>query len=86
VQGQFRPSSREVKNVWSSTSTVPYAFMMSCLIKHGEKFTFLTLFFCVVKGPAADATDAPQPSGFLCNPTMKIISFFVFLCNGAPVE
>jgi hypothetical protein len=33
--------------------------------------------FCVVKGPAADATDAPQPSGLLCNPVMKMISFSV---------
>jgi hypothetical protein len=31
-----------------------------------------------VKGPAADATDAPQPLGFLCNPMMKIISLFRF--------
>ena len=42
--------------------------------------------FLVVKGPAADATEAPQPSGLLCNPVMMIISFFVFTCNGAPVE
>jgi hypothetical protein len=41
---------------------------------------------CVVKGPAADTTDAPQPWGLLCNPVMKIISLFVFSCNGAPVE
>jgi hypothetical protein len=33
----------------------------------------LKLFF--VKDPAADATDAPQPSGLLCNPVMKIIFF-----------
>jgi hypothetical protein len=42
--------------------------------------------FVMVNGPAADATDAPQPWGLLCNPVMKMISFFVFLCNGAPVE
>jgi hypothetical protein len=40
----------------------------------------------VVKGPAADATDAPQPWCLLCNPVMKLTSFFVFPCNGAPVE
>jgi hypothetical protein len=41
----------------------------------------------MVKGPAADATDAPQPSGLLCNPVMKmIIYFFFFPSNGAPVE
>jgi hypothetical protein len=39
-------------------------------------------------GPAADATNAPQPWGLLCNPVMKMISFFffVFPSNGAPVE
>jgi hypothetical protein len=31
-----------------------------------------------MKGPAADATDAPQPYGLLCNPVMKMISFFRF--------
>jgi hypothetical protein len=50
-----------------------------------------TIFY-VVKGPAADATDAPQPYGFLCNPMMKkkmkMSSFFLpsFTSNGAPVE
>jgi hypothetical protein len=49
-------------------------------------------FFLVVKGPAADATtDAPQPSGFLCNPLVKItmmmiIIFYSFPSDGAPVE
>jgi hypothetical protein len=30
------------------------------------------------KGPATDATDAPQPWGLLCNPVMKMISFLSF--------
>jgi hypothetical protein len=30
------------------------------------------------EGPAADATDAPQPSALLFNPLMEIISFFSF--------
>jgi hypothetical protein len=30
------------------------------------------------KGPTADATDAPQPWGLLCNPVMKMIRFFRF--------
>jgi hypothetical protein len=33
-------------------------------------------FFCVVKGPAADATDAPQPYGFLCDPCDEDEQFF----------
>jgi hypothetical protein len=30
------------------------------------------------EGPAADATDAPQPSALLFNPVMEIIGFFRF--------
>jgi hypothetical protein len=33
-------------------------------------------FFFVEKGPAADATNAPQTWGLLYNPVMKMISFF----------
>jgi hypothetical protein len=44
-------------------------------------------FFFVVKGPTADATDAPQTLGLLCNHVVKIINFvFVFPCNGTPVQ
>jgi hypothetical protein len=39
-----------------------------------------------MKGPAADAADALQPWGLLCNPVMKMITFFLFPSNGAPVE
>jgi hypothetical protein len=34
------------------------------------------LCVCVEKGPAADATNASQRCGFLCNPVMKMVSFF----------
>jgi hypothetical protein len=43
-------------------------------------------FFLGSKDPAADATDAQQPWGLLCNPVMEMISFFVFPCTGGPVE
>jgi hypothetical protein len=46
------------------------------------------LFVCV-KGPAADATDASQPWGLLCNPVMKMerkMIFFISPSNGTPVE
>jgi hypothetical protein len=46
-------------------------------------------FFLVEEGRAADATDAPQPWGFLCNPVMKMtmmMSFCPFPSNEAPVE
>jgi hypothetical protein len=46
--------------------------------------------FFFVKGPAAGATDAPQPLGFLCNPVMKMMMMMIIFCpfpsNGAPVE
>jgi hypothetical protein len=32
----------------------------------------------MVKGPAADATDTPEPWGLLCNPLRKMISSFSF--------
>jgi hypothetical protein len=34
------PSSTEVKNEWSYTSTPPYVFMGWCLVKHRDSFTF----------------------------------------------
>jgi hypothetical protein len=45
--------------------------------------------FLLMKGPAADAMDAPQPWGLLCNPMMKmkmLIIFCPFPSNGARVE
>jgi hypothetical protein len=48
-----------------------------------------TSFFFVVKGPAADATDALQPWGLLCNPMkmkLMMIIFCPFPSNGAPVK
>jgi hypothetical protein len=46
-----------------------------------------SLFF--VKGPAADATDTPQPWGLAYCATLWwrwLVFFFVFPCNGAPEE
>jgi hypothetical protein len=34
------PSSAEVKNAWSYTSTPQYVFMAWCLLKHRDNFTF----------------------------------------------
>jgi hypothetical protein len=34
------PSSAEVKNAWSYTSTPQYVFMAWCLVKHRDIFTF----------------------------------------------
>jgi hypothetical protein len=42
------PSSAEVNNVWSYTSTPQYVFMAWCLIKHRENFTFIYLFLSEV--------------------------------------
>jgi hypothetical protein len=35
------PSSAEVKNAWSYTSTLPYSFMACCLVEHRGNFTFI---------------------------------------------
>ena len=40
-------------------------------------------FIFVGKGPAAEATDAPQP---VMKMKTKMISFFIFPSNGTPVE
>jgi hypothetical protein len=37
------PSSAEVKNAWSYTSTPQYVFMAWCLVKHRDNFTFTFL-------------------------------------------
>jgi hypothetical protein len=53
----------------------------------GQATSQWEVFFFFVKGTTADATDAPQPWGLLCNPVMKMIRVcFVFPSNGAPVE
>jgi hypothetical protein len=33
----------EVKNAWSYTSTPQYVFMVWCLVKHRENFTFIAV-------------------------------------------
>jgi hypothetical protein len=58
-------------NLWCSITISQKA---KHVVQHSVKY----FFFLVVKGPAADATDAPQPWGFLCNSVMKMISFFRF--------
>jgi hypothetical protein len=43
------PSSAEVKNAWSYTSTPQYVFMAWCLVKHRGNFTFtLTFTVCLI--------------------------------------
>jgi hypothetical protein len=34
------PSSAEVKNAWSYTSTSPFVFIAWCLVKYRDNFTF----------------------------------------------
>jgi hypothetical protein len=56
--------------------------MMICNVAGCSKATRTlpkkTAFFLVVKGPPADATDALQPWGLLCNPVMKM-KMIIFL-------
>jgi hypothetical protein len=44
-----------------------------------NKVIKLLVLWIVVKGPAADATDAPQPGGFLCNPVMMTLMMMIII-------
>jgi hypothetical protein len=46
------PSSAEVKNAWSYTSTPKYVFMAWCLVKHRDNFTFTFYLVCVCSLPS----------------------------------
>jgi hypothetical protein len=43
------PSSVEIKDAWSCTSTPPYTFMVWYLVKHRDNFTFtlVSYFFAL---------------------------------------
>jgi len=51
------PSSAEVKNVWSCTSTPPYVFMVWCLVKYRVCLHGMVLI-------QAQGTILPLPSAF----------------------
>jgi hypothetical protein len=40
------PSSAKAKNAWSSASTPLYVFMVWCLVRHGDNFTFINETMC----------------------------------------
>jgi hypothetical protein len=42
------PSSAEVKNAWSYTSTPQYVFMTWCLVKHRDNFTFTFILYYII--------------------------------------
>jgi len=50
------PSSAEVKNRWSYTSTPPYVLMALYLVKHGYNFTFTNYHF---SGTEPDGSTLP---------------------------
>jgi hypothetical protein len=45
------PCSAEVKNAWSYTSTPQYTFMVWCLVKHRDNFTFIFTFYVNQESP-----------------------------------
>jgi hypothetical protein len=50
-EGDYSPPSRaEVKNVWSYTCTPQYVFMVWCLVKHRDNFTFTFIFSVGTRG------------------------------------
>jgi hypothetical protein len=85
-------ASRTTANLWNTALEVPadkcQNFLLppswfvlkwgkSSSINHSAAMSECSFIFLVVKGPAADATDAPQPWGFVCNPVMIIMIIFV---------
>jgi hypothetical protein len=74
---QRNPRLKRQKTKFMNTARNTYARIRVCVCARVRACACV----CVgrgVKGPAADATDAPQPWGLLCKPAMKIsaISFF----------
>jgi hypothetical protein len=54
------PSSAEVNNAWSYTSTPQYIFMAWCLVKHRDNFTFtLPLFKMLLIDSVTKVGDIP---------------------------
>jgi hypothetical protein len=41
-EANHSPSSAEIKNAWSYTSTSPHVFMVWCLIKQKDNFTSIS--------------------------------------------
>jgi hypothetical protein len=70
---------RNVMPVYASLYRTPPAFENNqpiCTYVSTHMIKKTRPVFFVVKGPAADATDAPQPSGFLYNPRDEDEVFF----------
>jgi hypothetical protein len=44
---RLRPSSAELKNVWSYISTPQYVFIAWCLVKHRDNFTFIIIIIII---------------------------------------
>jgi hypothetical protein len=51
------PSSNEVKNAWSHTSTPPYVFMAWCSVKHRDDFTFVKIGRSNISCPSTGTED-----------------------------
>jgi hypothetical protein len=60
------PSSTEVTNTWSYTSTLQYAFFTAwCLVKHGDNFTFTLRHVWSGKGLYGRSSISGRGKGFL---------------------
>jgi hypothetical protein len=65
--------------------TVFPTIILNRITTHATAVVFV--FVLMMKGPAADATDAPQPKAFCNRMMMKMSSFLPsFTISGAPVE
>jgi hypothetical protein len=77
------PSSAEIKNAWSYTSTPQYVFMAWCLVKHGDNFTFT---YTVLILPShlvnrSDLRDTPDQTACLKPKLHVIFSNKCYFCR-----
>jgi hypothetical protein len=64
------PSGNMDKNVWSYISTPSYVFMLWCLVKHKDNFTFTFTFFLL--RPLKGVTGLPEVTVRCLYPSMLI--------------
>jgi hypothetical protein len=59
------PSSAKVKSVWHCSSTLPFIFMVWCLVEHRDNFAF-TFPICVPMAPDIQVKYSSHFTKFTC--------------------
>jgi hypothetical protein len=60
-------SSAEAKNAWRYMSTPLYIFMVWCLVKHTDNFTFTHWIGCVGSRASPDAVAKKEKKNLICH-------------------